>query len=242
MVRMRRWGIVLGVWLLAVSTGVGVASDDFGEFEDEFAAADMPAVRDPLLGFNRCMFTLNDHLYHWVFKPVACAYGRAVPAPVRRSVQRAATNLGAPARLVNSALQGKIKGTGSELARLGLNSTLGVLGLFDAADVLFGLEPSDEDFGQTLGRSGVGEGWPLVLPLLGPLNVRDAIGRVPDGFLNPLYYLEPWALSAGVRVYERENYLSLHIGDYESLMKDALDPYTFFRDAYHQKRAASIEE
>jgi phospholipid-binding lipoprotein MlaA len=215
--------------------------NDFDAFEDEFEVESAAPVRDPLRGYNRLMFTVNDRLYHWVMKPVARVYGWVVPEPVRCSVNRAAENLDAPVRLVNSVLQGKFAGAGSELARFGLNSTLGVVGMFDAADVLFGLEPCDEDFGQTLGRYGVGEGWPLTLPLLGPSNIRDTLGRVPDSFLRPLHYAEAWEEAAGVRVFQVENYLSLHIGEYESLMEDALDPYTFLRDAYRQRRRASVE-
>ena len=231
--------------VIAATTNETVQKD-FGEFDEEFGEEfdipDAPRECDPLRGYNRVMFTVNDKLYFWTLKPLAQAYGCLVPLPVRRSVQRCAKNLGAPSRFVNSVLQGKFKGAGSELARFGINTTVGILGLFDPADSMFGMQPSDEDFGQTLGRYGVGEGFPLVLPLLGQSNLRDAIGLVPGYFLNPISYIESTEWRIGLRCYEKENFVSLHIGEYESLKKDAMDPYTLLRDAYRQSRESSIKE
>jgi len=222
------------------------AHEDFDEFDDEFGddfdIADQPRDRDPLSGYNRFMFNVNDKIYFWVLKPVAKVYGRILPEEIRISIQLCAKNLAFPARFVNSGLQGKFKGAGIELARFGINSTVGILGLFDRADSLFDLEPSEEDFGQTLGRYGVGEGCPLVLPLLGLTNLRDAAGMIPDYFLHPLSYVEPVETAVGIRCYEKTNYGSLHIGEYEALKKDALDPYMLIMDAYRQKREASIKE
>jgi len=209
---------------------------------DDFDIPDETPRRDPLGCYNRFMFRVNDRVYFWVLKPVAKAYGRILPEQVRLSIQRCAKNLTFPSRFVSSGLQGKFKGAGSEVARFGINSTLGLLGLFDPADSLFDLEPSDEDFGQTLGRYGVGEGCPLVLPLLGQTNLRDAIGMVPDYFLHPVSHLDHAETAGGIRCFEKANYSSLHIGEYEALKEDALDPYTLIRDAYRKKREASIKE
>ncbi len=244
------------VMLLLLSMGVGCATvpergcvavaEDFADEDfDEFADFDIPEalpVRDPLRGYNRFMFACNDKAYTWVLRPVAKAYRWVLPKPVRASLQKCANNLGFPVRFVNSGLQGNFKGSGVELARFGINSTLGILGLFDPAASKFDLKPAKEDFGQTLGRYGVGPGWPLVLPLLGPTNLRDAFGMVPDYFLHPFSYIEPAELSVGVKSLEKENYISLHMDEYEAIKEDAFDLYTFMRDAYGQKRAAEIEE
>jgi len=111
----------------------------------------------------------------------------------------------------------------------------------------FDLDPEPEDVGQTLGYYGVGGGFHVVLPLLGPSNVRDAISLVPDLFLDPICYLGTcyfgyWEAALGTRAHKDSNHASLHLGEYESLKKDALDLYTFIRDAYEQKRARDIEE
>ncbi|MBT3296142.1 MAG: VacJ family lipoprotein [Verrucomicrobia bacterium] len=217
------------------------ADEDFDEFDD-FDISEAPPPRDPLHVYNRFMFTCNDKAYTWVLRPVARVYRWVLPEPVRASVQKCANNLGFPVRFINSGLQGNFKGAGVELARFGINSTVGILGLFDPAASACDLQPADEDFGQTLGRYGVGPGWPLVLPLLGPTNIRDAFGMAPDYFLHPFSYIEPAETSLAVQGIEKENYLSLHMDEYEAIKEDAFDLYTFMRDAYRQKREAEIEE
>ena len=236
-------GVVSGVGALAVETNAGPADDAFeDEFADEFDVTDAPPVRDPLGGYNRLMFNVNDRLYFWILKPVSQVYGKIVPRQVRLSVHRCSLNLMFPARFVNNGLQGKFREAGIEAARFGINSTIGILGLFDPAVSRLDLGPAEEDFGQTLGRYGIGGGFPIVLPLLGPANLRDTLGMIPDSFLTPLNYVEPLELAVGISVYERENYISLHIGEYENLKGAALDPYTLVRDAYRQKREAEVEE
>ncbi len=229
-----------------------VAFDEFGGFEEETgpaastAPADVPF--DPLRGFNRGMFHFNDRMYFWVLKPTARIYGRVIPKGVRQGIQRCFKNLGFPVRFVNNVLQGKMKGAGRETGRFLVNSTLGLGGFFDPARSWWGWEPSDEDFGQTLGRYGVGDGFPLVLPLIGPTNVRDALGMGADSFLNPLSYVDPHdpqffnRTRLYIRAGEAVNRTSLDIGQYESIKKDALDPYTFIRDAYKQMRDQKIKE
>jgi phospholipid-binding lipoprotein MlaA len=218
-----------------------VADADFDEFDD-FDMPEAPPARDPLRGYNRFMHTCNDKAYTWVLRPVARAYRWVLPKPVRASVQKCANNLGFPVRFINSGLQGNFRGAGVELARFGINSTVGILGLFDPAASACDLRPADEDFGQTLGRYGVGPGWPVVLPLLGPTNLRDAFGMVPDYFLHPFSTIEPTESSLAVKSLEKGNYISLHLDEYEAIREDAFDLYTFMRDAYRQKREAEIEE
>ena len=225
----------------AVPVVEAVADEDFDAFDD-FDIPEAPPTRDPLRGYNRFMFNVNDKAYTWVLRPVARAYRWVLPEPVRASIQKCANNLGFPVRFINSGLQGDFKGSGVELARFGINSTVGILGLFDPAAATFDLQPADEDFGQTLGRYGVGPGWPLVLPLLGPTNVRDAFGKVPDYFLHPFSYIEHTETALAVKGLETENYISLHMDEYEAVKEDAFDLYIFMRDAYRQKREAEIEE
>lgn len=230
--------VVDNVSVAAVNDG---ADEDFDAFDD-FDIPETPPARDPLRVYNRFMFKVNDKAYTWVLKPVAKGYRWVLPEPVRASVQKCAHNLGFPVRFINSGLQGNFKGAGVELVRFGINSTVGILGLFDPAASTCGLRPSDEDFGQTLGRYGVGPGWPLVLPLLGQTNLRDALGMVPDYFLHPFSYIEPTETSLAVQGIEKENYISLHMDEYDAVREDAFDLYTFMRDAYRQKREAEIEE
>lgn len=217
--------------------------DDLDELDELDEDEDDEEVYDPLSGFNRFMFGFNDKLYFWLLKPVAQGYGFIVPEPARVCVERAFKNLRTPPRFANSLLQLELGKAGAELRRFTVNTTLGFGGLFDAAETMFDWRaPPPEDFGQTLAVHGVGSGVPVTLPVFGPSNVRDALGRIPDVFLDPtFYFLKTWesfALSSG----ETVNRTSLRIGEYESLKNDALDPYTFFRNAYRDYRRKQIEE
>ena len=221
-------------------------ADEFAEFADEFpepsGGPEAKRASDPLSGYNRFMFAVNDRLYLWVLKPVASGYATIAPEGGRVAISRFFRNLAFPQRFVNNVLQGELRDAGVECARFGINTTVGILGLFDPAQSGWKLSPREEDFGQTLGRYRVGDGFPLVLPLFGPSNLRDAVGLIPDGFLNPVNYLEPIIAKLGVQAGEKLNYTSLHLGEYESLKKAALDPYVFLRDAYKQNRDKRIEE
>jgi len=157
------------------------------------------------------------------------------------AINRFFNNLFFPVRFVNNVLQFKIKGAGTELARFCLNSTVGILGFRDPAKDWLGLKAYPEDFGQTLGHYGIGGGFHIVLPVLGPSNLRDAIALVPDYHLDPVSYTED-EYEVAIRSFNTINYSSLHIGEYESLKKDALDLYTFLRDAYEQKREKEVRE
>jgi phospholipid-binding lipoprotein MlaA len=193
--------LALYLWLvlgLAVFAETAESNSDFAEFADEFELQESRPVADPLIGYNRVMYRINDKLYFWVVKPLASGYAKVIPGQVRLAVGRCFRNLGFPGRMVNSALQGKLKRAGVECARFGVNSTVGLLGFFDPAASRLKLRPSREDCGQTLGRYGIGGGWPLVLPLMGPSNLRDTVGKVGDFFLNPLSYLEPQSVSTAV--------------------------------------------
>ena len=216
--------------------------DGFDEFED-FGDAELVEVYDPMSGFNRVMFAFNDKVYIWVWNPIAKSWRFIVPQPARVALDRAYKNILTPPRLINALFQLKFEKAGTELGRLLVNSTLGIGGLFDPADAWFGWRaPSPEDFGQTLGSYGVGTGFPLVLPFLGPSNLRDGIGLIPDGLMSPVYYFTETPEGIAIWAGNALNYTSLHIGEYESLKGDALDPYTLFRDAYRQNRLKKIEE
>ncbi len=224
--------------------GAPFATDvDFDAFESpETRGQPAKPAWDPLRGYNRAMFAVNDKFYFWMAKPAAMFYGFFAPEPVRVSIGRAYDNLYFPIRFVNSGFQGKFAGAGRELGRFTLNTTIGIGGLFDPAWAWFKLKPSEEDFGQTFGFYGIGAGPPLVLPLLGQNNLRDTVGMGPNFLLNPVYYLADQWVYFGVSSGYYFNYLSLHIGDYEKLKKDSLDPYTFIRDAHLQNREKKVQE
>ena len=224
-----------------VSPMLGADKED-GETED---AVEEVTIADPIEPFNRVMFQFNDKLYFWALKPVARGYNAIVPEPARISVRNLYKNIKMPIRFVNSIFQGKILGAGTELARFGINTTIGVAGLLDVAKDTFDLDPSDEDFGQTLGFYGMGGLMYVVWPFLGPSTVRDTIGMAGDSFLNPLSYISyigPFGASVGVSLYEQVNKTSLDLGTYEDLIESSIEPYIGVRDAYIQYRKKQVDK
>lgn len=222
-----------------------VSSLDEDEFSDEFEEAD-EEVYDPLEGYNRWMTAVNDNFYTYLFNPVSEGYAIVVPKPARIGISNAVDNLKFPIRFTNNVLQLKFDASIKELARFMINSTIGIVGLFDVAKGE-GIEPQDEDFGQTLGHYGVGSGFHVVLPFFGPSNLRDAIGLSIDTAMSPtsnsaLSYqaIDNTEKAIGLSSIYYINKNSLHPGEYENLKKDALDVYTFFRDSYEQMRTKEI--
>ncbi|MGB7972475.1 MAG: VacJ family lipoprotein [Candidatus Deferrimicrobiaceae bacterium] len=201
-----------------------------------------PRLADPLEPLNRALFVFNDKAYYWVMKPVAQGYAAIVPETARVSVRNFFRNITMPVRFVNNLLQGKIRNSGVELLRFLINTTTGIGGLFDPAKNDWHIEPREEDLGQTLGKYGLGHGFYLVLPLLGPSSLRDTAGLAGDFFLDPVNYIDDDRVVIGARVLNAENEVSLRIGVYEDLTKSALDPYVAVRDAYSQHRAEKVKE
>lgn len=207
---------------------------EFDEDEKQFT------VSDPLEPVNRGIFWFNDKLYFYLLKPIARGYRWAVPEPWRVAVQNVFSNLASPGRIINATLQGKFVEAGNGLTRFFINTTLGIGGLFDTARDNFNIRKHDEDTGQTLGYYGLGPGFYLVLPFLGPSDVRDAVGLFADSRMDLVYYMTNGWTYYEVKVYEKVNDLSIDKDTYESIKKEALDPYLFVRDAYMQYRQNKI--
>lgn len=233
--------------LFVLTLFIGVATransdDDFAAFDGEFTEQrPIVDVADPLELYNRCMFAVNDRLYFWCLKPIAQVWSK-VPEPARIGVSRFFRNVEAVIRITNTTLQCKFEHTWHEVKRLAINSTVGLLGFRDPASSHYDIPRHDEDFGQTLGHYGVGDAVPVVLPFLGPANLRDIVGLVVDAFLDPVSYIRSSAARYAVRGTNVVNRTSLSIGQYESIKSDALDPYTFVRDAYRQRRWNQVAE
>ena len=229
------------------SEGDGVESDFSDEFEEEFGLVGESEIFDPLGWYNRLMTKVNDGFYFLILRPSAIGYRYVIPEGVRLSVNRFFNNILFPIHFVNNVLQFKFKRAGIELVRFGLNTTVGIAGFADPAKKWLKLQPYPEDFGQTLGYYGLGGGFHLVLPILGPSNFRDTLGLFADSFLDPICYLGScfagyWEAALGVQIFKTGNDTSLHIGEYESIKKDAVDLYLFIREAYEQKRKREIKK
>ena len=206
------------------------------EYEDEYEKeAGKTEIWDPLQKINRRIFAFNDKMYFWVMEPLARGYSKILPPRARICVRNFFSNVTSPVTLVNSLLQGKIRASGKTLARFGINTTLGILGLFDPAKKNFHIEVEEEDLGQTLGRWGIGHGFYVVIPFLGPSSLRDGLCLWGDGYLNPVDYLDDLE-QYSAHAFKSVNTLSLNLGNYETLKKSALDPYDSFKNVYLQYR------
>ncbi|MCF7837619.1 MAG: VacJ family lipoprotein [Candidatus Marinimicrobia bacterium] len=190
--------------------------------------------RDPLLPFNRVLFTVNDALYRYMLIPVSRGYLWLVPDPVERSIGNFFQNLRTPLSAVNHLLQLQPGRMSTSTLRFAVNSTLGLLGLFDPATAWFGLEHRETGFDDTLAYYGLGYGLYLVLPLFGPSDLRDAANRVGSYFLSPIPYLTDEPVTTGLQGFDTLQDFAPAAENYRVLRRQSEDPYIFFRNLYLQ--------
>ena len=198
-------------------------------------------VRDPLEPVNRVIYKFNDGLDRLVVRPVAEGYQNYIPSPARTGVRNFFNNIYEPLTIINNILQGKGDHAAGDTMRFGFNTIFGVLGLFDVATG-WGLEMHKEDFGQTFGVWGFGEGWYLMLPLLGPSTVRDAAGLPLEWQVDLLA-----RNTSGVTRYSAYSLLFVSrradlLSASDVLDSGAVDPYLQLREAYRQKRWYDIHD
>src|SRR5574338_850309 len=194
---------------------------------------------DPLEGYNRAMFSFNEAVDKAVMKPLAEGYNYVTPKPVKMGIGNFFGNVGDVWISVNNLLQGKVQDALSDAGRFLVNTTLGMAGLFDVASEM-GLEKHDEDFGQTLGKWGVGEGGYFIVPILGPKTIRDALALPVDFKGNPVAYLkddESRYLLLGLEMIHRRYTL---LGSEKTLEEGTLDKYAYVRDYYLQQRRYKV--
>jgi phospholipid-binding lipoprotein MlaA len=195
--------------------------------------------KDPYEGLNRAVFTFNDTLDKAALKPVATVYKKVLPSFVQTGVNNFFGNLSDVWSAVNNLLQGKGEAGMSDVTRVALNSTFGLLGVLDIASEAQ-ITKHNEDFGQTLGYWGVKPGPYLMLPLLGSSTLRDTVALPVDIMGDPWYYKEPTNvrnIGAAVRLIDKRATLL----DASNLMEEAsLDRYQFLRDSYLQRRESQV--
>jgi phospholipid-binding lipoprotein MlaA len=198
------------------------------------------APQDPWESWNRGVYKFNTAVDHAVARPVARAYVKVVPQPVRTGVNNFFSNLTTPTVMINDALQGKFVAAANDLGRFVLNTTVGIGGLLDPATSA-GLSRNLADFGLTLGHWGAHPGPFLELPILGPSDIRDGAGRVVGIFTTPTHYIHNSYISYGLYlpyfVDERASLLPL-----DDTLNTVFDPYAFVRDAYLARRAYLVSD
>ena len=205
-------------------------------------------------GVSRAMFKFNYALDKAIFKPVAKGY-RALPAPIRKGTGNAVDNLRSLLTVSNNVLQGDFKKAGSTAARFGINTTAGILGIFDPATKMGFKDHGKEDFGQTMGVWGVESGCYFVLPILGPTTTRDVVGKIGNVFLDPVYQItHNTEISNGVvgnGNYSEHNYYyyrgtgavdfrAKNIESFDSVEENSIDLYASLKSLYLQNRAKKI--
>lgn len=235
--------LCLTALLLASATLSGCATAP--DPSDTEAVADFNATNDPLEPTNRVIYEINDGLDAVVLRPLALAYRAVIPDPARQGVRNVLDNLSSPVILANDMMQGKPKRAGDTFMRMIINTTIGVAGLIDVAAGM-GYPKHDSDFGMTLAVWGVGDGPYLFLPIFGPSNPRDTVGRGVDMGLDPFVWIGRGtvvdALGHSRTGLNAVDSRSRFIDDLDRMKAQALDPYATLRSLYRQNRKATIDE
>jgi phospholipid-binding lipoprotein MlaA len=197
-------------------------------------------IWDPLEPINRVVWDFNyEILDRFLVKPLTKTYVAITPQPIRNGLLNASDNIEEPVNFINNLLQGKAQDSASSAARFAINSTVGILGIFDVASSM-GIERKEEDFGEVLGVWGAGTGPYLMLPALGPSDIRSFTGRVVDGYIWPNTVLADPYLIAALAVSVIETRASLL--EQEEILERSLDQYLFVRDAYFQRLAFKVSD
>lgn len=244
----QRLKVVVAAFLLMGTLGACASNEQTAQVGAEDPGWFGPD-NDPLEFVNRFTFAFNDALDTMLIQPAAATYRVILPRPVRNGVRNVLRNLDGPVILANDLLQGEFDRAGDTFMRFLINSTIGVAGIFDVA-AEWGYEYHEEDFGQTLGSWGVGEGFYLVLPLLGPSTARDTVGIVVDSYMDPWSYVLDYGtklsdddityIMIGRRGLQGLDIRSRNIETIENIKADAVDYYARIRTLYRQNRNAEI--
>ena len=246
---MKRLFSIIIIILFSQFQTLNVIADSDGEVEISSKQNSNREVKDCFESVNRGIFAFNQGLDKVIFKPLSKGY-RKLPQPIRSGTSNVLSNLGNVVTIPNNILQGQIKDAGINSLRLILNSTLGIAGIFDVASY-YGLEKNDkEDYGQTLGTWGVGEGCYFVLPVLGPTTIRDSIGSLANVMGGDAWYNVTVANDTQYfneadyylsRVMSGVDFRAKNLESFDSLEKTSIDLYASIRSLYLQDRNRKIK-
>ena len=221
------------------------AGEDFGGLDDydDYSAEDLAAQDDPLEGWNRFWFHVNDWFLEYIVKPLHKGYAFIVPDPIRSGVSNFAHNVAFPVRMLNSLLQGEFAQAGVEFDRSVVNFmvSLGFADVASQSQPLYPYHPETENFDYTLGVWGVPDGPYFIIPFLGPSTVRGAVGETGDAFMKPQYYALDWEISTASSVYFAFNGADALYKPYDQITESALEPYVALRNAYLNMRKNRLQ-
>ena len=237
---------LIAAMLVAPSSGRAGHQNDQGESGQLIllAAVEDDSVNDPLEPMNRMIFEFNEFAFTLLFRPVAEVYNKSLPAGFRSGVSNFLDNLATPVTVANQLLQGDPEAAVVSIARFLVNSTIGIGGIADVAAEA-GTDGRQEDFGQTLGAWGVNEGFYLVLPIFGPSNPRDAVGKfLVDPYFDPtgqwLSNTDKTKLDYSLQAVDGIDEFAGVIDDLDQVKKTSVDYYAAIRSLYRQKRKSEI--
>jgi phospholipid-binding lipoprotein MlaA len=243
----------------SLNEDIGIDDELFDPFDDSPTGAPIEEY-DPLEPVNSVVFEFNYRLDKYVIKQVAKVYNLFIPPDVQQSFSNVFQNIRFFPRLLNNLLQAKFEGAGIEMSRFLINSTLGVGGLFDPAGIMFELKTPSEDLGQTLGTYGMGPGPFLMIPFFGPFTLRDGMGFIGDGLLDPFnWFILPFiktnsipqlvqdrsnirTIRFGLTGGEAVNLRALNLEKFQGVEEGTLDLYGAIRNGYLQQRLNAIRE
>ena len=229
-----------GTRSIALSLIVGTCLFSVSSLHAQDSAKSYVEKVDPLEGINRDIHSFNEFADTYVTRPLAKGYRDLMPDSVEHSVIRAFDNLQEVGSAVNNLAQGKGHSSAKNAGRFLVNSTIGILGIFDVAEKIGIEKESPEDFGQTLATWGVGSGPYIVLPFMGPSTLRDAPSRFVDLYLRPPIYIDDIIVRNAVLGVEVVSERSELLDFEEAIPED--DAYSFIRDAYLQQREHQIKD
>jgi phospholipid-binding lipoprotein MlaA len=209
------------------TTDRAVASDEDGLTAEYY---------DPLEFINRPLFKFNHFTYQYAFIPAAKAYNAVLPNGVKTSVSNVFSNIAEPLSFINNALSGEISESGNNLGRFLVNTTVGLLGIFDPATSWLGIEKKPQSFAETLTKYNVGSGAYIVLPFLGQSDVRGTASIVSESFIHPTKYIFASPEDTYVRAFDGFNDFTSQAQMYITLFENTDDPYIYFRNQYIQSR------
>lgn len=216
--------------------------DAYGDsYSQSYEVEEKNDIKDPFEPLNRAIYKLNDVVDKILLRPTVKIYRAIIPEIGRKGVRNVLRNLTEPVTFANAVMQGDQEHSFTTFWRFFINSTFGIGGIFDVAE-LNGLKHRSEDFGQTLGAHGSKAGPYIVIPLLGPSNARDAIGKVVDVATDPFNYIFNKYISGGRYAASTVDARDSTLDITEEVEKISFDPYATIRSLYHQKRNDDIKD
>ncbi|MCR6578649.1 VacJ family lipoprotein [Campylobacter insulaenigrae] len=221
---------------LVLLLNLAFAEQNFEDFEQEYQKRE---IQDDFYSYNKAMSRFNYNFYYYLLRPVTLSYKSVMPEIARTGIKNIFETTRSPLKIANHLLSFEFKKAGEEFGRFCINVIFG-LGMLDSASKT-SLKSYEADFGTTLGKWGVGGGSHLVLPFLGPYNIRDALSLPINWFLTPEAYIGNFWLGASVNGSLKVNELSFEHEKVDDIYQNSVDYYIFMRDAYEQRRQELIK-